>query len=68
MVRADQLLCIAEATNSKVYIQELEAKAHGWMKALVLSFKQYHTHYYWLYEKSITRANVGFKGNISMML
>ena len=49
-VRMEQLLCIAEATNSKVYTQELNAEAHGWVKALVLPLKQYHTHYYWLYK------------------
>ena len=38
-VRTDQLLHIVEATNLKVYTQELEAEAHGWMKALVLSIK-----------------------------
>ena len=39
MVRTDQLLCIAEATNSNVYTQELEAVAHAQMKAMVLSLK-----------------------------
>ena len=58
-VRTDQLLCIAEATNSKVYIQESEVEAHGQMKALVLPLKQYHAHYYWLYEKGATRVMVG---------
>ena len=62
MVRTDQLLHIAEATNLKVYIWELETKAHGQMKALVLSLKQYHVCYYQLYEKGMTRAIVGFPG------
>ena len=39
MVRTGQLLCIAEATNSKIYTKESEAEAHGWMKTLVLSLK-----------------------------
>ena len=61
-VRTDQLLHIAEATNSKVYTWELEAEAHGQMKALVLSLKQYHTCYYWLYKKGMIRAMVGLQG------
>ena len=44
--RTDQLCHIAEATNLKIYTHELKAKAQGWMKTLVLSLKQYHTHYY----------------------
>ena len=39
VVRTDQLLHIAEATNSKVFAWKSEAKAHGQMKALVLSLK-----------------------------
>ena len=61
-VKTDQLLCIAEATSSKVYTWELEAEAHSWMKALVLPLKQYHTHYYRLYEKGMTRAMIGLQG------
>ena len=61
-VKMDQLLHISEATNSKVYTHELEAEAHGQMKALVLSLKQYYTHYYQLYEKGTTRAMVGLQG------
>ena len=61
-VRMDQLLCIAEATNSKVYTHESEAEAHGQAKALAFSLKQYHAHYYWLYKKGTTRAMVGFQG------
>ena len=38
-VRMDQLLHIAEVTNSRVYSHESEAEAHGWVKAPVLSFK-----------------------------
>ena len=32
------------------------------MKTLVLSLKQYHACYYWLYEKGMTRAMVGLQG------
>ena len=46
MVRTDQLLCIAEATGSKIYTRELEAETHGKAKTLILLLKQYHTHYY----------------------
>ena len=61
-VRTDQLLCIAEATNSKVYTHEPEAETHGQAIALVLLLKQYHTHYYWLYKKGTTRTMVGLQG------
>ena len=50
-VRNDQLLHIAEATNLKIYTWELEAKALGLAKTLVLSLKPHHAHYYQLYEK-----------------
>ena len=36
-VKMDQLLHIAEATNSKVYTWESEAEVHGGTKALILS-------------------------------
>ena len=62
MVRTDQLLHIAEAINSKIYTWESEAEAHGQTKTLVLSLKQYHAHYYWLYKKGTTRAMVGLQG------
>ena len=62
MVRTDQLLLITEATNTKVYTCESEARAHGQMKSMVLSLKQYHACVYWLYEKGITRALVGLQG------
>ena len=61
-VRMDQLLCIAEATNSEVYTWESEAEAHGWTKALALSLKQYHAHYYRVYKKGTIRAMVGLQG------
>ena len=32
MVRTSQLLCITEATGSKIYTRELEAKTHGRVK------------------------------------
>ena len=47
--RTDQLLCIAEATGTKIYTRELEDTTHGISKNLVLSLKQYHAHYYWFY-------------------
>ena len=61
-VRTDQLLYIAEATDTKVYTCELEAEACGQMKALALSLKQYHAHYYQLYKERTTRAMVGLQG------
>ena len=61
-VRMDQLLCIAEDTNSKVYTHYSEAETYGWVKALALSLKQYHARYYWLYEKGTTGAMVGLQG------
>ena len=47
--RTDQLFCITEATGSKIYTRESEAETYGKPKALVLSLKQYHTHYYRFY-------------------
>ena len=58
----DQLLCIAEATGSKIYTTDLVAKIHGRMKTLVLLLRQCHAHYYWFYEKGTTRAMVGLQG------
>ena len=40
MARTDQLLCIAEATGSKIYTREVEAETHGRAKTLVLLLKQ----------------------------
>ena len=51
MTRTDQLICIVEATGSRVYTRVLEAGAHGSAKALVLSLKQFHAHFYLLYER-----------------
>ena len=62
MIRADQLLHIPEATGSKIYTRESEAKTHDRAKTLVLSLKQYHIHYYQFYEKGTTRAMVGLQG------
>ena len=62
MTRTDQLIHIVEATGSKVYPRESEVGAHRPVKALVLSLKQFHTHFYQLYEKGTTRAMVGFQG------
>ena len=61
MVRTEQLLCIAEATNSKIYTRDSQAKAHGWVKSLVLMLKQCHTHYYHFYKNRMTRAMVGLQ-------
>ena len=54
--RTDQLHHIAEATGSKIDTRESGAEAHGPAKALVLSLKQFHAHYYRLYKKGKTRA------------
>ena len=61
MTRTDQLLHIAEATGSRVYTRESEVGTHGPAKALVLSLKQFHAHFYRLYEKGTTRAMVGLQ-------
>ena len=60
--RTDQLLHIAEASGSKIYTRESEVEIHGKTKALVLSLKQYHVHYYRFYKKGTTRAKVGLQG------
>ena len=60
--RTDQLCHIAEATGSKIYTRESEAEDQSLAKALVLSLKQFHAHYYSLYKKGATRAMVGFQG------
>ena len=62
VTRIDQLLHIAEATGSKIFTRESEAEAQVLAKALVLSFEQFHAHYYRLYEKGTTRAMVGHQG------
>ena len=60
--RTNQLLHIAEATGSKIYNRESEAETQGLTKALVLSLKQFHAHYYRLYQKGTTRAMEGLQG------
>ena len=60
--KADQLLHIAEAIGSKIYTRKSEAGTHGQAKALVLSLKQYHAHFYRFYEKETNRAMVGLQG------
>ena len=59
--RTDQLLHIAEATGSKIYTRESEARTRGPAKALVLSLKQFHAHFYRIYEKGTTKAMVGLQ-------
>ena len=61
-VRTDQLLHSAMASDSQIYTRDSEAEAHGQAKTLVLSLKQYHTHYYYFYEKGMTRAMAGLQG------
>ena len=56
MTRTDQLLCIAEATGSKIYTRESEPETYGKAKALVLSLKQYHAHHNRFYKQGTTRA------------
>ena len=60
--RTNQLLHIAEAMGSQIYTRESEAEAQDLSKVLVLSLKQFHAHYYRLYEKGTTRAMVGLQG------
>ena len=62
MVRTDQLLHIAAATDSHIYTRDSEAETHGQAKTLVLSLKQYHTHYYYFYKKVMTRSMVDLQG------
>ena len=45
-----------------IYPQEHEAKVQGRKKTLVQSLKQFHTHFYQLYEKGMTCAMVGLQG------
>ena len=47
----EQLLWIKEAVHSKIYPCESEAGVQGRKKTLAQSLKQYHSHFYWLYEK-----------------
>ena len=61
-IRTDQLLHISKATGSKIYTRESEVEIHGKAKALVLSLKQYHGHYYRFHERGQPRAMVGLQG------
>ena len=60
--RTDQLLCIAEATVSKIYTRESEMETCSQTEVLVLSLKQFHACYYRLHKKGTTRALVGLQG------
>ena len=62
MVRTNQLLCIAVASNSQIYTRDSEAKAHSQAKTLVLLLKQYHERYYHFYEEGMTMAMIGLQG------
>ena len=62
MTRTDQLVCIAKATGSKIYTRESETGTSSSAKALVLSLKQFHAHFYRLYKMGTTRAMVGLQG------
>ena len=62
MTRTDQLLHIAKATGSKVYTRESEVGTCSLAKALVLSLKHFHAHFYRLYKKRTTREMVGLQG------
>ena len=52
--RTDQLICIAKATGSKS--TPGSQGAQGSAKALVLSLKQSHAHYYRLYKKGVIQG------------
>ena len=61
--RQNQLLQIKEATGMKnIYPQEHEADVHRKKKTLVQSLRQFHTYFYWLYEKGTTYAMVSPQG------
>ena len=63
VVCTDQLLQIKAAPNARnIYPWEDEADIDRRKKAWVELFKQFHTHYYWLYEKGMTCAMVGLQG------
>ena len=61
-IRTKQLLWIKEATHSNIYTWKTEAEVHGQKKTLVQSLKQFHAHFYQLYEKGMTQAMVGLQG------
>ena len=60
-IRTKQLLWIKETTHSKIYTWESGAKVHGQKKTFVQSLKQFHAHFYQLYEKGMTWAMFGFQ-------
>ena len=62
-VCTDQLMWIKEATHVRnIYPWEHEADISGRKKALVQSLKQFHTHFYQLYEKGMTHTTVVLQG------
>ena len=62
-VCTNQLLWIKAGTNMRnIYPQEHEANMDGRKKALVWTFKQFHTCYYQLYKKGMFCAMVGLQG------
>ena len=67
MVRTVQLLCITEATDSKIHIRKSGSETHDRAKNLVLSLKQYHDHYYWFYEKDRLGPQQAYKDFIWVM-
>ena len=63
MVHTDQLPQIKAATNVRnIYSQDHGVAVNRRKKALVQSLKQFHAHYYQLYEKGTTHAMVGLQG------
>ena len=45
----------------EIYTRHSVPEAHGRAKTLVLLLKQYHAHYYWFYERGMTRAIVALQ-------
>ena len=62
MVRTDQLLCIMDATSSKIHQWGSEAETDGRVKKLIQSLKQYHSRFNCFYEKGSKRAMIGLQG------
>ena len=62
IVRTDQLLQINEATHVWILPHEPEAEVHRRKKTLVQSLKQFHAHFYQLYEKGMTHTMVSLQG------
>ena len=60
--RTDQLVHIAKLLAPKFTPRESEVGAQDLVKAFILSLKQFHAHYYRLYEKGTTRAMMGLQG------